>query len=361
MARRASLGAAWAKAFQRSATTFARQGTKVVQRSVRSALKSATKQAGATVRRHVNSAVKQAAAARRPPAGAGTWVSAAVVGPAGVRRYWLYRPPGVQGRERRPLLVMLHGCAQDALGFAHSTRVHRLAARDRAFVLWPEQDRLAQPQGCWNWYGTRAGQAQAEAATLMAAIDQVTLLNRIDRQRVAIAGLSAGASMAALMVTQHPERFAALVMHSGVPPGTAHSAATAIGAMTGHRARHAPPLAPAADAAESARPPLLVIHGAADPVVAAANGQAAAQQWAAAVGARAGAPREVKRGRRRAMTVTDFKRQRRTRVTLYEVQGLGHAWSGASARLPFGDPTGPDASRLLWAFVMRHWRAETAS
>jgi len=33
---------------------------------------------------------------------------------------------------------------------------------------------------------------------------------------------------------------------------------------------------------------------------------------------------------------------------------LGHAWSGGKAGEPFSDPAGPDASRLIWAFVMRH-------
>ena len=57
----------------------------------------------------------------------------------------------------------------------------------------------------------------------MAAIDQVCLLYRADRERVGMAGLSAGASMAALLATRYPERFKAVTMHSGVPPGTAHS------------------------------------------------------------------------------------------------------------------------------------------
>ena len=55
----------------------------------------------------------------------------------------------------------------------------------------------------------------------MRAIDQVCLLYRVDRARIAVAGLSAGASMAALLVTRHPGRFRAVMMHSGIPPGTA--------------------------------------------------------------------------------------------------------------------------------------------
>ena len=57
----------------------------------------------------------------------------------------------------------------------------------------------------------------------MQGIDQVCQLHPVDSTRVAIAGLSAGASMAALLVTLHPGRFKAVVMHSGIPPGTADS------------------------------------------------------------------------------------------------------------------------------------------
>jgi poly(3-hydroxybutyrate) depolymerase len=76
------------------------------------------------------------------------------MGPAGVRRYRLYRPPAVKSGERLPLMVMLHGCGQDAKSFANSTRMNAVAARERFLVLYPEQDRLSNAQGCWNWFDT---------------------------------------------------------------------------------------------------------------------------------------------------------------------------------------------------------------
>ena len=122
-------------------------------------------------------------------------------------------PPDVKFSERLPLMVMLHGCGQDANTFAASTRMNRIAMRERFLVLYPEQDRLANGHGCWNWFDTRTGRAHGESALIMKAIDQVCLLYPVDRTRVAIAGLSAGASMAALLATRHPGRFKAVVMH----------------------------------------------------------------------------------------------------------------------------------------------------
>ena len=56
-------------------------------------------------------------------------------GAAGARRYYLYKPPDLALSERLPLLVMLHGCGQDADAFALSTRMNRVAARERFLVL----------------------------------------------------------------------------------------------------------------------------------------------------------------------------------------------------------------------------------
>nr|WP_316639545.1 PHB depolymerase family esterase [uncultured Roseateles sp.] len=284
----------------------------------------------------------------KTPRGAGLWSAGAAVGPAGLRRYHLLLPPGLRAGERLPLLVMLHGCAQDANGFALSTRMNRLAVQQRFAVLYPEQDRHANLQVCWNWYETDSGLAFREAATVLAMIDQVCLLPALDRERVAVAGLSAGASMAALLASRYPARFAAVAMHSGVPPGAAHSTASALRAMRGHAS------APGSTTL-SALPPLLVIHGSADTVVAPSNAVAAAQLWAESAGAAPAASRVVRRGQRRPMTVTDFKQRGRLVATLCEIVGLGHAWSGGAAGQPFSDASGPDASRMIWSFALRQF------
>lgn len=286
------------------------------------------------------------AKARSPTAAvaATRWITGVAIGSGSARRYRLYRPPGLTTSP--PLLVMLHGCDQDAAGFARSTRLQALAARAGWMLLFPEQERLANTHGCWNWFETRSGRAFNEAASIVAAIDQACARYGADPSRVAIAGMSAGASMAVLVALHYPQRFKAVAMHSGVAPGAAHSTATALSAMQGRRAPH--PLAPT-----TALPPLLVIHGSADRLVRPSNGRAAAQLWADAAGALPSAPRAVQRGTRYAMTLTDFKRCASSVATLCEVAGLGHAWSGGAASQPYADPRGPDASRMILAFAAR--------
>lgn len=327
--------APWARAFERSVKALAR-----------SSLRAGTRAAGLGLKAQISK--------RQPPAGEGDWIAGIALGAAGARRYRLYRPPDLKSGERLPLMVMLHGCDQDAKSFAQSTRMNRIAARQRFLVLYPEQERLANPQGCWNWFDTRAGRAAGEADLIMAAVEQVCQLYAADRDRIAVAGLSAGASMAAVLVTRHPQRFKAVVMHSGIAPGSAHSGLSALAAMHGHGT--ATPLPAVPPSLPRAWPPLLVIHGGKDRTVAASNGQAAVRVWADAAGASPLALRSVQRGQRHAMTVTDFKAGRSTVATLVEVPKLGHAWSGGAAGQPYGDAQGPDASRMAWAFAARQFR-----
>lgn len=339
MARR-SPKSVWSGSFQRTlkamTRTAVRAGTKVVKESLKA-----------------SPLVGKPAPAKKAIAPSPNWTTGIAIGPAGPRRYRLYKPPGIRRNESLPLLVMLHGCGQDAEALAASSRMNLIAARERFLVLYPEQDRLANVQGCWNWYDTRTGRAQAEAASINAAIEQICLFQAVDRSKIALAGISAGAGMAVLLATYHPERFRAIVMHSGISPGVAHSSASALKAMFGRSVTTSPlpPVSP-----DARLPALLVIHGNADHVVAPDNGVQAALRWGARVGAKAGTPRVVQRGARYPATVTDYRSRGRIVATLCEVNGLGHAWSGGAAGHHFSDPQGPDASRMIWAFAARQFK-----
>lgn len=292
-------------------------------------------------------------------------------GAANGREYQLYLPPDLKKCERLPLVVMLHGCDQNARTMAVGSQMNRLAARERFVVLYPQQNQFSNAQRCWNWFGTRSGQAQRESDAIVAAINLTCVMRPVDPERIALAGFSAGAGMAALLAIRQPERFRAVVMHSGVAPGVAHSATTALSAMRGRRAAGPLVVPPGA----TALPALLVIQGSADRVVACSNGASAAQRWATLANLLAygkqgseaesnlavrssvnvSTPRIVRRGRRRSATVTDYRSGGRIAATLCEIAGLGHAWSGGKRGLAYSDPTGPDASRMVWAFARRQF------
>lgn len=335
----------WLSAANKSAAAARGTATRAAKRQVATAQGDAMR----TARTLLATVLQQG----EPPSGAGQWLSGIAMGTGGARRWRLYRPPHAKFGERLPLMVMLHGCRQNANLFATSTRMNAIAARERFLVLYPEQDRAANAHGCWNWFDTSSGRAHREAASIMSAIDQVCVLYSADRDRIALAGMSAGASMAALLALRQPHRFKAVIMHSGVPPGTAHSKLSAVSAMRG--ARITKPLPPTAAASGAGLPPLLVIHGREDTVVAPSNGQAAVKAWAEAAGAVGGPQRTLQRGKRHAAQVTDFKRGGSTAATLMEVATLGHAWSGGAAGAAYSDVRGPDASRMVWRFAQRQF------
>jgi poly(hydroxyalkanoate) depolymerase family esterase len=279
------------------------------------------------------------------------WTSGIASDASGLRRYKLYKPAAMQRDVRLPLVVMLHGCAQDAQALAASTKMNRLAQSEKFMVLYPEQDRLANLNNCWNWYDTRSGRAQREAESITSAVAHVCQTHAVDPSRLALVGLSAGAGLASLLAVRNPGLFQAVVMHSGVGPGQARSSATALAAMRGRRV--AVPLV--ALAAGLHLPALLVIQGSADTVVAPVNGAQVAQWWADCEGAQADRPRSLQRGKRYTCAVTDYRNRSGLVATLCLVNGLGHAWSGGAPGKAYSDPKGPDASRMAWVFMKKQF------
>lgn len=163
--------------------------TRAIQRQVgvitRRAVRTSSKMVKQTLQRSAKASKRRAA-----PKKLAGWHSGLALGPKGLRRYHLYQPPHVRATSTCALLVMLHGCAQDAQGVAASTRMNRLAASAGFMVVNPEQERLANLQACWNWFDTRSGRALAEAASIVAVIDQICATHPVEprRRRRRIAG-----------------------------------------------------------------------------------------------------------------------------------------------------------------------------
>jgi poly(hydroxyalkanoate) depolymerase family esterase len=262
---------------------------------------------------------------------AGTFTSA-----DGTLTFGVFRPANPpRAGEVRALVVMLHGCGQSAEDFARGTRMNEAAARNGFVVLYPEQSTSVHPQRCWNWYApTQTKRGAGEVALLATLIDSVARRERIGAGHVALAGMAAGATMAADLAVAHPERYSALALHSGVPAGAATDLASAMRAMQqGVGDGIALGNATLAAMGSHARPiPVIVLHGGLDRVVSPTNLRATAEQWRI-VNAKApggGAPVEERL-----------------------LQGVGHAWSGGSAEGSFTEPAATDATVLIVDFFRR--------
>ncbi len=280
------------------------------------------------------------------------------------RRYRLYIPGGILNDERpttpRAMVVMIHGCRQDAKTFAEATRMNALADRDGFAVLYPDQSDLANVRRCWNWFESRTLAGQGEAAILMTMIEDAATRAQVDTAQILIAGLSSGGAMAALLAYLHPEHFAKVVVHSGLAPFAAHSIAAALAAM-----RDGPTLDLAALTRQYWRahqlppPPLLIIQGDADETVSPTNADALFDLWASLNQAESPAPLvRIESDTAATETARAFRTTRLhaqdSRHTLAErvrVDGLAHAWSGGDPAHPFNDAMAPDASSMIAAFL----------
>src|SRR5580698_935303 len=120
-------------------------------------------------------------------------------GPAGSLDYRLYVPADAEQRELA-LVIMLHGCTQSPEDFALGTRMNALAEEFGLIVAYPHQTRLANPNGCWNWFDRRHQSRGAGEPAKLAGLAQA-LAKEFDvrRERVFAAGLSAGGAMAEVL------------------------------------------------------------------------------------------------------------------------------------------------------------------
>jgi poly(hydroxyalkanoate) depolymerase family esterase len=278
---------------------------------------------------------------------------------------YVHAPAGVDPDRAVPLVVMLHGCAQTAQAFAATTRMNDAADRHGFVVVYPEQSRAANPQGCWNWFEpAHQGRGAGEPAALAGLVRELIRTREygaIDERSVFVAGFSAGGAMAATLAATHPDLFVAIAVHSGLAYRSASSVRAALATMkhgdsTAERAAYA-------TMGARARPvPSMVIHGSEDRVVAPVNAYHVLRQTMASN--RLASPgdcvfdaaRPTRRSRGQIDGGHGYVRSRwesGSGALMHElivVDRLGHAWSGGRAGGAYADPAGPVATEAICRF-----------
>ena len=138
--------------------------------------------------------------------------------------------------------------------------------------------------------------------------------------------------MAANLAVAYPERFSALALHSGVAALAATDLASALRAMRQGDGDGAALGAAGLEAMGARRRSfrVLALHGTDDKVVSPKNLEVTARQWTVVNAATGGVPPEI-----------------------VSLSGVGHAWSGGAAEGSYTEPKGPDATRMIVAFLRR--------
>ena len=303
-----------------------------------------------------------------PPPAAGKWLAAQYVSDSGAagmppRRmsYWLYLPDVPPPATGLPLIVMLHGCDQSATLFAQGTRMNQLADLEGYAVLYPQQSTSVHPHRCWKWYDRATQEGGGDVHLIVGALGKVMNTCPIDRSRVYICGISAGAAMANIVALNHPELFAALGMHSAPLYGAGHSTMGALAVMKhGNSARMDSAIAEV----KSRRPgfpmmPTMLIGGEADEVVRPVN-QAQLMRQAMLLNELGDGVVKVARkaGGKKGLAyrLHDVWRGRKLMLRVAQIDDLKHAWSGGDPSLSFNAKAGPDASKMMLEFFAKHRR-----
>jgi poly(hydroxyalkanoate) depolymerase family esterase len=282
------------------------------------------------------------------------------------RDYFLYIPATVGRRDRVPLVVMLHGCSQDAQTFAQGSRMNELADEHRFLVLYPQQSLRANAWRCWNWFEPRTADGAGEAAAIAALVHEIARRYPVDGSRVYVVGISAGGAMTAILALCYGALFAACAIVAGMMYRAADSALAGARAM-----RNGAPVSPESMADEAASRlsrkmrfvPALVIHGTQDSVVHPRNAEQTVRQFRRFAELLGTPPEPLTDAEEqrissegRSYRQRDYGRGGQPLLRSILIEGLGHAWSGGDERFQFNDSAQPDASRLIWDFLSKFRR-----
>ncbi len=186
--------------------------------------------------------------------------------------------------KQRSLVVLLHGCTQEAAAYATGTGWKSLADKHGFALLLPAQAAANNQNGCFNWFqpgDTRRG--EGEALSIFKMIETMIAEEHIDRDRIFITGLSAGGAMTSTMLACYPDVFAAGAIIAGLPFGVAGNVQQAFDCMFRGSGKSAEALAAlvreAAPASSKKWPRISIWHGEADQTVVPANSREIAAQW----------------------------------------------------------------------------------
>ena len=264
--------------------------------------------------------------------------------------YELFTPAVVatQPNEKRPLVVVLHGCLQTANAVEKLSRMDDEANHGGFFVLYPEQKLNRHPMNCWRWFDPENRKpGTGELAEIMSVINEIKKKHPIDASKIYVAGLSSGGAEAAALLSCYPNDFA----------GGALIAAPAFGvAMNEKEGEAALATPPARLHREMCHPgqfkgPVFITTGTADRTVSPRHALILADQFTTKA-EKANQHFDIfpltRPGTHATQTVCFGNTSRVCRMT---IDKMAHAWPGGTLA-SFSDPEGPSAAELIRRYLI---------
>lgn len=130
----------------------------------------------------------------------------------------MYRYVSPNAMANGPLVVVMHGCSQNALEVAELTGWNLLAERFGFHVLYPQQVTKNNISDCFTWFDEDdIKRGHGEAASIAQMVARMKTDLSIAPDRVFVTGLSAGGAMTAVMLACYPDVFQAGAVMAGGP------------------------------------------------------------------------------------------------------------------------------------------------
>lgn len=233
--------------------------------------------------------------------------------------------------EPEPIVVVLHGCGQNANDVAELTGWNKLADLNNFIVLYPQQKFSNNSNLCFNWFKSKdIDKGKGECESIYQMIQYLSENYNIDKNKIYITGLSAGAAMSMALLATHPQTFSAGAIFAGTAYRIANNPVTAMNVMIGNRNISNFELAHKVVMQnveyKGKYPKLIIYQGLSDPIVNRKNAGFIISQWST-LNKMDTIPDKIEINFKNIKDITRFEFQNSDsipEIIYYEINNLGH-------------------------------------
>lgn len=190
-------------------------------------------------------------------------------------------PPLNANLTNQAMIVVLHGCSQNAEKVEFQSGWSELADKYNFMVIYPEQKMTNNVSNCFNWfYKKDINPNSGESSSILEMIAYMKSNYSVDDSKIFVCGLSAGAAMTVNLLAGSPEIFNSGASLAGGAYGLAANFAQAAKMMVNPPNQTAEELGRLIPKSSNNKyPKLIVIHGTSDNTVDFRNANELIKQW----------------------------------------------------------------------------------